>query len=111
MNCSSILYSKPKIPKPPSKNHIDKENTNNKITFADYRCDCCDTQPIKGTRYHCTTCVDFDICEKCYEQGDFVHEHARFEKVESRFMTRQQQEQQIREKIELQRTRLKAGRI
>lgn len=62
MNCSGVVESKDKITKLPSKNQIDKENMNNRVAFADYRCDCCDTQPIKGARYHCKTCVDFDIC-------------------------------------------------
>lgn len=28
-------------------------------------CNSCNTNPIKGIRYRCTNCVDFDLCEQC----------------------------------------------
>ena len=39
-----------------------------------YTCDICDVGPIVGTRYHCVTCPDFDLCEECEEEHG--HEHA-----------------------------------
>ncbi|CAM9125182.1 unnamed protein product, partial [Phaeothamnion confervicola] len=31
----------------------------------EYRCDGCDTFPLRGAFYHCTECDDFDICRRC----------------------------------------------
>ena len=28
-------------------------------------CNSCNAMPIKGIRYHCSNCVDFDLCEQC----------------------------------------------
>ncbi|MCJ1471922.1 hypothetical protein MMC13_000563 [Lambiella insularis] len=28
-------------------------------------CNSCNTQPIRGIRYRCANCVDFDLCEQC----------------------------------------------
>lgn len=28
-------------------------------------CNACNTMPIRGIRYHCANCVDFDLCEQC----------------------------------------------
>src|SRR5690606_29299434 len=28
-------------------------------------CNSCSTQPIRGVRYRCSNCVDFDLCEHC----------------------------------------------
>lgn len=32
-------------------------------------CDLCMTTGIKGTRYNCRECYNFDLCERCYESG------------------------------------------
>lgn len=39
-------------------------------------CDGCGMKPIKGTRYHCDTCKDFDFCEECYEAEKEKHGHS-----------------------------------
>ena len=36
----------------------------------EYRCDICSTTPIKGKRFHCQTCKDFDLCENCYTSNE-----------------------------------------
>jgi hypothetical protein len=33
-------------------------------------------------RYHCTTCEDFDVCQKCYETCLNTHEHIIFNKID-----------------------------
>ena len=35
-----------------------------------YRCDICSITPIKGKRFHCQTCEDFDLCENCYTSNE-----------------------------------------
>ena len=37
-------------------------------------CDSCMMTPIVGLRYHCLTCSDFDLCERCYFQVGHRHE-------------------------------------
>jgi hypothetical protein len=38
-------------------------------------CDGCQTTPIVGTRYKCTICPDFDLCESCEAKGAHQAEH------------------------------------
>jgi len=38
-----------------------------------YWCDGCDARPIKGIRYRCTVCHNFDFCEKC--EVNIEHPH------------------------------------
>lgn len=37
-------------------------------------CDGCGDNPIRGLRYKCSVCKDFDYCAKCEER--LQHEHA-----------------------------------
>jgi len=38
-----------------------------------FYCDGCDASPIKGSRYRCLQCHDYDLCETCNEKGAAVH--------------------------------------
>ena len=44
---------------------IYEENNEN-----EYQCDICLITPIKGKRFHCQTCKDFDLCENCYTSNE-----------------------------------------
>ena len=45
------------------------------IVHEYYICDGCEMEPIKGIRYHCKECPDFDFCENCYENKKHEHKH------------------------------------
>lgn len=44
-------------------------------------CDGCGIAPIRGLRFKCKACPNFDFCEKCHNQGSHPKEHS-FEKIE-----------------------------
>jgi Zinc finger, ZZ type len=49
-------------------------------------CDLCFTIGIKGARYQCQECYNFDVCERCYERGDHAggtHAFSRLARVGS----------------------------
>ena len=50
-----------------------KNIPNNNYVHKNYECDYCKAYPIKGVRYHCLECVDFDICEKCEQELNHQH--------------------------------------
>ena len=66
----SILLESSKIQQ---KTKINKVNPTNNYIHKNYECDICKMHPIKGIRYHCLECNDYDICEKCEEK--FSHQH------------------------------------
>eukprot|EP00741_Cyanophora_paradoxa_P010481 tig00000158_g10134.t1 len=41
-----------------------------------YQCDSCGLLPIPGRRWHCGSCIDFDLCERCHEEGGHDPDHA-----------------------------------
>eukprot|EP01017_Pseudomicrothorax_dubius_P046787 TRINITY_DN8291_c0_g1_i7.p1 TRINITY_DN8291_c0_g1~~TRINITY_DN8291_c0_g1_i7.p1 ORF type:complete len:240 (-),score=12.13 TRINITY_DN8291_c0_g1_i7:82-801(-) len=44
------------------------------VTHNDVFCDVCKTSDIKGIRYKCTTCPDFDLCSNCFPSpGHALH--------------------------------------
>ena len=49
--------------------------------------DRCKKTPIRGNRYKCKVCKDFDYCESCYEKNKESHGHE-FSKIEKPKNTR-----------------------
>ncbi|KAL0479630.1 E3 ubiquitin-protein ligase HERC [Acrasis kona] len=47
-------------------------------------CDGCEERNIKGERFKCTICPDFDYCGTCFKDADIMRSHGnhKFEKVE-----------------------------
>lgn len=52
----------------PPVNTVTNQEVHQRVT-----CDGCGTFPIRGIRYKCTTCPDFDFCEKCEATVDHGH--------------------------------------
>ena len=50
-------------------------------------CDGCKMNPIRGNRYKCKGCKDFDFCESCYQKNKESHGHE-FTKIEKPGNTR-----------------------
>lgn len=38
-------------------------------------CNACDEKPIRGTRWHCANCVDFDLCSTCEATNSHIRTH------------------------------------
>ena len=45
-------------------NNIDED-----VLHQYYRCNFCQIEPIWGTRFVCSTCGDFDLCEACFDKN------------------------------------------
>ncbi len=45
-------------------------------THQGYACDGCGLSPMVGTRYTCTVCEEFDLCEKCMPHKNTLHDLA-----------------------------------
>ena len=54
---------------------VNFNNKNQEEIHYHFRCDGCNCSPIKGIRYHCKECNDFDYCPSCYEKNKESHKH------------------------------------
>lgn len=52
------------------------EETKAKTVHNGFSCNECKVFPIVGTRYKCTVCFDYDMCEKCEEHKGDPHGHS-----------------------------------
>jgi len=66
----SILLETSKIQQ---NSKMKRNNPKNNYVHKNYECINCNVFPIKGIRYHCIECMDFDICEKCEEKINHKH--------------------------------------
>ena len=51
------------------------EQKEEKEIHWNYICDGCGMAPIKGIRYHCNDCDDYDFCEKCHSEKKHKEGH------------------------------------
>jgi hypothetical protein len=58
-----------------------EEQTNSGVIHRGITCDGCGVRPVKGIRYKCSECPDYDLCQAC-ESKD-VHNHHIFLKVKN----------------------------
>ena len=68
------------------KSHKKEEKKRDAIHFH-FICDGCKMDPIRGNRYKCKKCPDFDFCESCYQKEKESHGHE-FMKIEKPKNTR-----------------------
>ena len=41
------------------------------VVHQGIKCDGCEMNPIKGLRYECLDCHDYDLCERCYNKEKY----------------------------------------
>ena len=61
------------------------EEENKKIIHEGYVCINCKQNPIIGNRYKCEFCLDYNLCEECYNEnikGKIKHNHKSFNKID-----------------------------
>ncbi|KAG9202065.1 hypothetical protein G6514_004733 [Epicoccum nigrum] len=56
-------------------------------------CNSCDEKPIRGTRWHCANCVDFDLCSTCEATNSHTKTHVFYKiRVPAPYLSLAQQE-------------------
>ena len=61
------------------------QEENKKIIHEGYVCINCKQNPIIGNRYNCEFCLDYNLCEECYNEnikGKIKHNHKSFNKID-----------------------------
>jgi Ankyrin repeats (3 copies)/Zinc finger, ZZ type len=43
------------------------------VVHEAFHCDACAVDPIKGLRYVCSSCDDYDLCEACFQKRHEIH--------------------------------------
>ena len=47
-----------------------KESPKAEVIHYGVQCDGCNMSPLRGKRFKCATCFDYDLCESCEDQGN-----------------------------------------
>jgi len=47
----------------------DKRVKQSQVEHEGFECDGCEVNPIKGVRFKCSVCPDYDLCEGCEAKG------------------------------------------
>ncbi|KAJ4384107.1 hypothetical protein N0V86_000952 [Didymella sp. IMI 355093] len=56
--------------------HIAEERARQEgVVHRGITCNGCDEKPIRGTRWHCANCVDFDLCSACEATNSHIRTH------------------------------------
>lgn len=56
--------------------HIAEERARQEgVMHRGITCNGCDEKPIRGTRWHCANCVDFDLCSSCEATNSHTRTH------------------------------------
>lgn len=56
--------------------HIAEERARQEgVIHRGITCNGCDEKPIRGTRWHCANCVDFDLCSSCEATNSHTRTH------------------------------------
>lgn len=56
--------------------HIAEERARQEgVVHRGITCNGCDEKPIRGTRWHCANCVDFDLCSSCEATNSHTRTH------------------------------------
>ncbi|KAF2632853.1 hypothetical protein BU25DRAFT_329827 [Macroventuria anomochaeta] len=56
--------------------HIAEERARQEgVIHRGITCNSCDEKPIRGTRWHCANCVDFDLCSTCEATNSHTRTH------------------------------------
>jgi hypothetical protein len=48
---------------------LEKKAAQAQVEHEAVECDACEVNPIKGVRFKCSVCPDYDLCEGCEAKG------------------------------------------
>ena len=68
-------FMKKKKSSPRNLEDIIPQKNSNLVIHSGVTCDDCGISPIKGNRYKCAVCHNFDLCSACEEKNKDTHKH------------------------------------